>query len=134
MRYARGLIAVQTGWVIALVITGGHIPLWLFIIGITLDFGVPFYAERAGQTPWHPHHIAERYGLFFIIVLGETILSVTIGLQVAFDEAHPPGELWFVVAGAVLAMFCGWWLYFAPENAGVLSDNSVGFVWGLGTT
>ena len=23
-------------------------------------------------TPWHPHHIAERYGLFFIIVLGET--------------------------------------------------------------
>ncbi|KAA1396111.1 low temperature requirement protein A [Aeromicrobium ginsengisoli] len=132
MRYARGLVAVQTGWVIALLVTGGHIPIWLFVIGITLDFGVPFFAERAGQTPWHPHHIAERYGLFFIIVLGETILSVTIGLQVAFDKADPPAELWYVVAGGVLATFCGWWLYFARENADVLSDNSVGFVWGLG--
>ena len=97
---------MQTGWVVALLITGGHLPLWLFLVGIALDFAVPFVAERAGTTPWHPHHIAERYGLFFIIVLGETILSVTIALQVAFDESHPPAELWFVVAGGVLVTFC----------------------------
>ena len=64
-RYAYGLIAVQIGWVVALLVTEGHLPLWLFFVLIALDFGVPFYAEQAGTTPWHAHHIAERYGLFF---------------------------------------------------------------------
>ena len=132
LRYAYGLVLVQAGWVTALLVTDGHVPIWLFVVGVALDFAVPFIAELAGTTPWHPHHIAERYGLFFIIVLGETILSVTIGLQVAFDDAHPPAELWLVVAGGVLITFSGWWLYFARDNAGVLTGNSVGYVWGFG--
>ena len=28
------------------------------------------WAERTAPTSWHPHHIAERYGLFTIILLG----------------------------------------------------------------
>ncbi|NRQ49376.1 low temperature requirement protein A [Aeromicrobium stalagmiti] len=132
LRYAYGLIAVQIGWVAALLVTGGHLPLWVFLIGIALDFAVPLYAEHCGTTPWHPHHIAERYGLFFIIVLGETILSVTLALQVAFDEKDPPAELWYVVAGGVLVTFSAWWLYFARENADVLTGNDVGYVWGFG--
>ncbi len=132
LRYAYGLIAVQAGWVAALLVTDGHLPLWLFIVGIALDFGVPFYAELAGTTPWHPHHIAERYGLFFIIVLGEMILSVTLALRVAFDEKDPPMELWFVVAGGVLVTFCAWWLYFSRDNSSVLTGNDVGYVWGFG--
>jgi len=132
LRYAYGLILVQIGWVVALLVTDSHIPIWLFVIMVSLDFAVPFYAELAGTTPWHPHHIAERYGLFFIIVLGETILSVTIALQIAFDKAHPPAELWLVVAGGVLSTFSGWWLYFARDNADILTDNSVGYVWGFG--
>jgi len=132
LRYAYGLILVQIGWVVALLVTSGHIPIWLFIVMVALDFAVPFYAELAGTTPWHPHHIAERYGLFFIIVLGETILSVTIALQIAFDKEHPPAELWLVVAGGVLSTFSGWWLYFARDNADILTDNSVGYVWGFG--
>ena len=39
---------------------------------------VPYRAEHAGEgTPWHRHHIAERYELFTIIVLGEVILATT---------------------------------------------------------
>ena len=39
---------------------------------------VPVWAERAGRRRrWHPDHIAERYGLFTIIVLGESILAAT---------------------------------------------------------
>jgi low temperature requirement protein LtrA len=132
MRYAYGLIGVQVGWVVALLVTHGHLPLWLFVIGVALDFGVPFVAELAGTTPWHPHHIAERYGLFFIIVLGETILSVTLALQVAFDEDDPPVELWYVVVGGVLITFCSWWLYFSRDNADILTGNDVGYVWGFG--
>lgn len=132
LRYVYGIIAVQLGWVVALLVTGGHIELWLFVVMIVLDVAVPVFAESSGTTPWHPHHIAERYGLFFIIVLGETILSTTLALQAAFDEDHPPAELWYVVAGGVLITFSSWWLYFTRENADILTGNDVGYVWGFG--
>ena len=86
----------------------------------------------AGATPWHPHHIAERYGLFFIIVLGETVLSVALALQVALDKENPPAALAAVIAGGVLITFCAWWLYFNRDDSEVLTGNDVGFVWGFG--
>lgn len=132
LRYAYSLLAVQVAWVAALLATGGQVPLWLFLAVGVLDFAVPSFAERTGTTPWHPHHIAERYGLLFLIVLGETILSVTIALQNAFDSEDPPVQLWYVVAGGVLVTFSAWWLYFSRENGNILTDNKVGYVWGFG--
>ncbi|MFI5429180.1 low temperature requirement protein A [Aeromicrobium sp. UC242_57] len=132
LRYVYGLIAAQAAWVVALLATGGDLPIWLFLVLAVIDFAVPSWAEQTATTPWHPHHIAERYGLFFIIVLGETILSVTLALQAAFDGERPPAELWFVVAGGVLVTFSAWWLYFARENGDVLTSNSVGYLWGFG--
>lgn len=132
LRYAYSLLAVQVLWVAALLATGGQVPLWLFLVVGAFDFAVPSFAERAGTTPWHPHHIAERYGLLFLIVLGETILSVTIALQNAFDSEDPPAQLWYVVAGGVLVTFSAWWLYFSRENGNILTDNRVGSVWGFG--
>jgi len=132
MRYVIGLLVVQAAWVAALLVTGGDLPVWLFVILAAADFAVPFHAERAGATPWHAHHIAERYGLFFIIVLGETILSVALALQVALDKEDPPAALAAVIAGGVLITFCAWWLYFNRDDAAVLTGNDVGFVWGFG--
>ena len=132
LRYVVGLLTVQTGWVVALLITGPDLPVWLFGVLVVADFGVPFYAELAGNTPWHPHHIAERYGLFFIIVLGETVLSVALGLQVALDKESPPAALAAVIVGGVLITFCAWWLYFSREDSSILTGNDVGYVWGFG--
>ena len=33
------------------------------------------------RTPWHPHHIAERYGLLVIITLGEVIIGTVAALN-----------------------------------------------------
>ena len=52
---------------------------------------VPMWAERASPTPWHPHHITERYGLLTLIVLGESILAANSTIQSA------------LAAGAVLS-------------------------------
>lgn len=132
LRYVYGLVFAQLAWVVALLVTGGDLAIWAFALLALLDFAVPSWAELTGTTPWHRHHIAERYGGFFIIVLGETILSVTLALQAAFDGDAPPNELWFVVAGGVLVTFCSWWLYFSRDNSDVLVSNSVGYVWGFG--
>ena len=64
----------------------------LFLVLVVAELVVPFWAERTGRTTWHPHHIAERYGLFFLIVLGETILAATLAVQEAFTGAdRAPG-------------------------------------------
>lgn len=132
IRYAVGLVSIQAVWVAAVLLTHGHIPLPLVAVLVLCEVVVPVFAEAAGSTPWHKHHIAERYGLMFIIVLGETILSVTFALQGAFDSADPPATLWFVVVGGVLVTFSMWWLYFAREASRVLHHDRSGFVWGFG--
>ncbi|WP_455902094.1 low temperature requirement protein A [Rhodococcus gordoniae] len=58
-----------------------------------LEMAVPLYAERAHPTPWHPHHIAERYGLLTLIVLGETIAAATVAVKSGIDEHEALGEL-----------------------------------------
>ena len=34
-----------------------------------------------GGTPWHPHHIAERYSLLAIIALGEGVVGTVASLS-----------------------------------------------------
>ncbi|MFI6358318.1 low temperature requirement protein A [Streptomyces sp. NPDC050743] len=45
------------------------------------------------MTPWHPHHIAERYELFALIVLGESVAAATVAVRSAFDRHHGTGSL-----------------------------------------
>lgn len=132
LTYAGGIIIAQTFWVTAGLVTDGHFSWPLFAVLAAFELLVPVFAERQGATPWHPHHIAERYGLFYIIVLGETVLSVTFALQAAFDADHPPKSLGLVAVAGVLITFSAWWLYFAHEDAEVLNGNDVSMAWGLG--
>ena len=53
-----------------------------------LKSGVPVWAERVAPTTWHPHHIAERYGLLTLIVLGESILAATGAVQAALSSGE----------------------------------------------
>ena len=48
---------------------------------VAFELAGPFIAERKGGTPWHPHHIAERYGLLVIITLGEVIIGTVAALN-----------------------------------------------------
>jgi len=80
MRYVWGILFVQSLWVarLAFPLTWG--PLWIYgswAVLMLAEITVPMWAARAGHTPWHAHHIAERYGLFTIIVLGECVLGAT---------------------------------------------------------
>jgi hypothetical protein len=74
-RYAAGITLLQVGWVAMPFVPGP----WIlkFLLFAALELAVPVWAERAGPTTWHPHHIAERYGLLTLIVLGESILAAT---------------------------------------------------------
>src|SRR5262245_62126289 len=73
LRFAAGVSLAMCGWSVMLI--AGEWPLWGWWLMALVELAVPVWAERASPTPWHPHHIAERYGLFTIIVLGESVLA-----------------------------------------------------------
>lgn len=70
-RYVGGIVVLNLLWVGRLFL-GGRGAVATFLALAILEQLVPWWAERRGSTAWHPHHIAERYGLFTIILLGES--------------------------------------------------------------
>ena len=93
-------------------------PVWAFVVMGVAELLVPAVGG-AGRThtPWHPEHIAERYGLFTIIVLGETILSSSVAFQAVVDERTGDVTVVLTAVGALLTVFSMWWIYFAKPAA-----------------
>jgi low temperature requirement protein LtrA len=131
LRYVLGLVACQAGWLALLCLPQGAWPLgWLVLA--PAELAVPMIAERARKTSWHPHHIAERYGLFTLIVLGESVLASTGVIQSAIAEGELSLELAGLVVGAPLILFSMWWIYFHRPSHRILTSSRRAFEWGYG--
>ncbi|MFF1711078.1 low temperature requirement protein A [Streptomyces sp. NPDC058268] len=131
LRYAAGVLVCQIGWSGLLFLPEGG-RAWLFLGMAIAEMCVPVFAERAYTTAWHPHHISERYGLFTIIVLGETIAAATVAVKSGIDEHDALGELLPIAVGGLLMVFAAWWIYFVVPIHGRLSGNRQAFLWGYG--
>lgn len=131
LRYAAGEIACMAGWAVVIFALPKGVQLLGWLVVAAAELVVPVWAERAGRLPWHRHHIAERYGLFTIIVLGETILAATNAVRGALDEKAGAGLL-FIAAGGLIIVFGLWWVYFSMAAAEMLTDNQTAFRWGYG--
>ena len=93
---------------------------------------MPVWAERVGRDPWHPGHIAERYGLFVIILLGEGVLAATNARAGGARGDGLTGPL-VVVGIAGLVILVGlWWMYFlAAGRRGAAAPSRVVVLLGL---
>ena len=139
-RYAFGISVCMIGWILLLVIPTGLRGAG-FALMVVAELSVPVWAERAEGTTWHPHHIAERFGLFTLIVLGETVLAATVAVQTALDAGEWGGELVGVAFGGLLIVFSMWWLYFSQRTSDVThrvrarfeeAKQASSFIWGYG--
>ncbi|WP_327433781.1 low temperature requirement protein A [Streptomyces sp. NBC_01236] len=112
LRFAAGVTVCQLGWVGLLLVP---VPVRLpgVVAMIVAELSVPVWAQSAGMTPWHPHHIAERYELFTLIVLGESVAAATVAVRSAFERHQGTGSLYALAAGGMLMAYAMWWLYFA---------------------
>lgn len=131
-RYAIALFMCQIGWIF---IFFGPISFGIpgFLGMVILEFLGPMWAEKAGSSSWHPHHISERFGLLTIIVLGESILAAAIAVKksISIDDAFEP-EIFMFAFGALLIVFCMWWVYFEDTVAHHLNGYQRAFAWGYG--
>jgi len=131
LRFAAGVTACTVGWGMLLLVPDRWRPVG-FAILVAAELAVPVWAEHAGKTAWHPEHIAERYGLFTLIVLGESVLAATIAIQSALDAHEATAGLYAIAAGGLMIVFSMWWFYFAKPAYRFLVSNRVGFLWGYG--
>ncbi|MFJ2543466.1 low temperature requirement protein A [Microbacterium sp. NPDC087589] len=119
-RYAFGIAGVQVLWVLFLLIPSGPLQLLAFVVFALLEISVPVFAEHRRQTPWHPHHITERYGLFTLIVLGESLLASANAIIDAKNELDSFVPLISISALTLVVTASLWWIYFwAPHHRAI---------------
>ncbi|MET3953559.1 low temperature requirement protein LtrA [Rhodococcus sp. OAS809] len=134
----RWIVIAQVGWVVVAFTglpNGVLIPL-LFVIG-SLELLLPVIAQgAAGGTPWHPHHVAERYGLFAIITLGEGVVGTvasSAGLLGGSDGMTWTVNTIAVVVAGVGLTFGLWWAYFITPFGEMLERRrGRGYLFGYG--
>jgi low temperature requirement protein LtrA len=134
LRYAVGIAVVQTLWLARL--AAPRTMAWTaatFAALALCELAVPAWAERHERTAWHPHHIAERYGLFTLILLGELVTVAVQGLRVELDSTGLTAGLAGVSISALVLLFALWWLYFlSPMAEHLAARRDLAFPWGYG--
>ncbi len=85
---------------------------WRYVlwgVGVAVDLiGPTMAARRPDAVPLHMEHLPERFGLFIILVLGESVAAEVTGIH---DAGWTPG----VLTTAAMAFVVGaalWWSYF----------------------
>ncbi|OJA04327.1 low temperature requirement protein A [Halomonas sp. QHL1] len=132
-RYAIGIAIVQIYWV-GLMFSqpiADNLLVIFYAVGALLELVVPAYAESNYTTPWHRHHLIERYGLLNIIVLGETLLAGSLAIQRA-ASINIDKELVGVAISSLVLMFALWWVYFSKEEQIAQKRLSLALFWGYG--
>ncbi|MGH9312612.1 MAG: low temperature requirement protein A [Vicinamibacterales bacterium] len=129
-RYAAGITVLQVAWVAMLLVPGLWVPGFLTLAA--LELVVPVWAERAAPTTWHPQHIAERYGLLTLIVLGESILAATVAVQSAVASGEALAALGPLIVGGLLIVCSMWWVYFDRPVYDLLTSFRKAIIWGYG--
>ncbi|MGW7277466.1 low temperature requirement protein A [Streptomyces sp. NPDC054844] len=129
LRYATGITVVQICWIARLWAPDAWA--WTtFLVLVAAELAVPAWAEYRGRpTSWHPGHIAERYSLFTIIVLGEVILGSLAALRSTVADRGLSAPVLLIAIGGLLLVFALWWIYFTGNDAG-LTTLRTALVWG----
>lgn len=134
LRYAKYLTAVQVGWIVVLIIEADVATTFLMTVPlIVLEMATPYAAERKAKTPWHAHHIAERYGLLAIIALGECLIGAIETLRAIVANHGWSVDAALVGFGGTALAFGMWWIYFMlPAGRALHLRRHRSFLFGYG--
>jgi low temperature requirement protein LtrA len=121
-RFARGYSVGALIWAASLLVAQpAQIGFW--IVGILAELLVPFLpgiVSTQDKFPTDPPHLAERYGLFTIIVLGEAFVKV-IGESPGVLMELPHIAFSILVLSMIYAL---WWLYFGDVSVSSIKSST----------
>ena len=122
LAYIWTIVIAQLGWVatslfplsLPRMAAAGSVLLLIELLG-------PYLAEtRLGGTPWHPHHIAERYGGLAIIALGEGVVGTVASLSAVVEAQGWTLDAVLVAVAGLGLTFGMWWKYFLISAGDIL--------------
>jgi low temperature requirement protein LtrA len=123
--YIAGYSATTGVWLLSIFVPG---PLRYVLWGaaMVVDLVIPIRAwamlrERAVAVS----HLTERFGTFFIIVLGQSVIAVVAGVAgLEFTL-----QSWIVGALCFALTLCLWWIYFDLADTSVVGRGVLGLVY-----
>jgi len=135
LTYAIAIAVAQIGWV-AQIVMDFPVGTSIILAGVLalIERAGPVIAERRdGGTPWHAHHMAERYSLFAIIALGEGVVGTLATLSAVIEEQGWTVDAALVCIAGTGLTFGMWWIYYMLPSAPMLhAYRDRAFIWGYG--
>ena len=122
LTYATAVTVAQIGWAATIFLhtsVSATFAVVAVLIGIEL-LGPVLAEKRMGGTPWHAHHITERYSLVTIIALGEGVVGTVASVSAAVGAQGWSFDAVFVAVAGVGLTFGMWWTYFIVPQADLL--------------
>jgi low temperature requirement protein LtrA len=119
-RYALGYSGSVALWLLSLLVPA-PLRYVMWGVGLAIEYAMPRIAQRFHAiVPVDAAHVPERFALFTIIVLGESVVAVALGTS----DSH-----WRLASAATAALgfavvACLWWLYFDRGIPGGLSSKT----------
>ncbi len=114
--YLRGFSLGGVFWVISIWVPGpAKYVLWA--IGLAVDLYTPWRVrEVQKKVPLSITHLPERFGLFTILVLGESFVGIVGALS------HGNWEVGLTIGGILAVIIASgmWWLYFDNQEGKVV--------------
>ncbi|HEU5113697.1 MAG TPA: low temperature requirement protein A [Acidimicrobiia bacterium] len=119
--YLIGFGAAAVVWVASVFVPDpARFVLWG--IALAIDLATPWVVRRQQATvPLDESHLPERFGLFVILVLGESLAAVVAGLS---HIGWTTSSLIAAVLGVLLATLL-WWLYFDNAEGSVVRRRNI---------
>jgi low temperature requirement protein LtrA len=90
---------------------------YLWALGFAVEVATPYVMRRVqAKVPLDVSHLPERFGLFTILVLGESIAAVVAGLsELSWEAASTTAAILGVITATGL-----WWMYFDNLDGSVV--------------
>jgi low temperature requirement protein LtrA len=122
--YIVGYGSTTALWLVSIFVPSpGREVLWC--VAMVVDLVIPTRAWAAlTDVSVVVSHLTERYGTFFIIVLGEAVVGVVAGVA-GFEFTF---ESWVVACSCFLIALCLWWVYFDLADTSVIGRGVLGLV------
>jgi low temperature requirement protein LtrA len=126
--YIVGYSATTGLWLVSIFVPGPfRYALWG--VAMVIDLAIPMRAW--GALKEHSvvvSHLTERFGTFFIIVLGQSVVAVVAGVA-GFEFTFVS---WLVAGLGFVIALCLWWIYFDLADTSVVGRGALGLVYVYG--
>jgi low temperature requirement protein LtrA len=119
-RYLTGHGVAALVWLVSAAIPAPG-RFWIWAAAFAIDLGTPWLAvQHSVRVPPDAAHLPERFGLFTLILLGESVVAVMRGIE--SQEDWTPAAATSAFLGMALSFLICWWYF---DIAGAAAEQPV---------